>query len=90
MHLSCCLLIVCVCVFTTISMMESTTSTPLFININSLFNIEENNEFASQIQINNGLQEASNLQVDVSWELLTQQLLTNQDMWYPFHCFVDY
>ncbi len=88
MHLSCCLLIVCV--FTTISMMESTTSTPLFININSLFNIEKDNEFASQTQINNGSQEAYNLQVDASWELFTQQLLANQDMWYPFHCFVDY
>jgi hypothetical protein len=50
MHLGCCLLIVCVCVcvFTTISMMEWTISTPLLININSLFNIEEDNEFASQ------------------------------------------
>jgi hypothetical protein len=70
--------------------MESTTSTPLFININSLFNIEENNEFASQTQINNGSQEASNLQVDVSWEHFTQQLLANRDIWYPFHYFVDY
>jgi hypothetical protein len=70
--------------------MESTTSTPLFININSLFNIEKDNEFASQTQINNGSQEAYNLQVDASWELFTQQLLANQDMWYPFHCFVDY
>jgi hypothetical protein len=55
-----------------------------------LFNIEKDNEFASQTQINNGSQEAYNLQVDASWELFTQQLLANQDMWYPFHCFVDY
>ncbi len=48
------------CVSTTISMMELTTSIPPFINLNSLLNIEEDNEFASQTQINNGPQEASN------------------------------
>jgi hypothetical protein len=61
--------------------MELTTSIPPLSNLNSLLNIEEDNEFASQTQINNGLQEASNLQVDASWELLTQQLLANRDMW---------
>jgi hypothetical protein len=40
--------------------MELTTSIPPFINLNSLLNIEEDNEFASQTQINNGPQEASN------------------------------
>jgi hypothetical protein len=57
--------------------MELTISSPPLINLNSLLNIEKDNEFASQTQINNGLQETSNLQVDASWEFLIQQLLAN-------------
>ncbi len=75
---SCILFFVCqLCKSTTISTLELTTSIPPHINLNSLLNIEKDNEFASQIQINNGSQEASNIQVDAYWEFLTQQLLAN-------------
>jgi hypothetical protein len=41
--------------------MESTTKMAPLISLNPLFDIERNNELASQIQIIHGSQEASNL-----------------------------
>jgi len=52
MHLSCCLLIMYLSITNT--MMESTTSTLHLINLNSLFDIEKNNEFEFQTQVTYG------------------------------------
>ncbi len=35
-------------------------------------------------------QEASNIGMETTWRLLSPQFLVNCDMWYPFHCTLDY
>lgn len=47
-----CLLIMCLCA--TNSTIESTTTTPPFINLSFLFDIKENSEFPFHIKVNNG------------------------------------